>query len=268
MATLKNKFVKIGEGETGPYSDPLGGDQPRLVVLPIEQVEPDPDQPRKDVGDLEDLKASISEHGILQPCIVSVVEEDRYRLIAGERRYSAAKALGIKAIPCILRTIDEHRRLEVQLIENIHRKELNAIEEATTYDRLMKEFNLSQRDLAKRLGKSPATINQTLRILSLPARLLESVQTSERLTRSVLLEIAKLESEEEQIRLYELATTGLLTVKAARAKKEKGIDKPQRARVPIQTTKALVTVTFTSGDSSSQDLADALAEALAIAQSQ
>jgi len=201
MASLKKKFESIGQGEVGLTFDPLATDVARLAILPIEQVEPDPDQPRKDVGDIEDLKASIIAHGIIQPCIVSVVEEDRYRLIAGERRYTAAKAAGLKTIPCVVRTVEEHHKLEIQIIENIHRKELNPVEEAHAYQRLIEEFSLSQRQLAARLGKSPASINETLRILTLPADMMESVRTSERLTRSVLLEIAKEEDPDTQRQL-------------------------------------------------------------------
>lgn len=270
MASLKKRFETIAEGEgTGLTFDPLAADQTQFANLPIDQLEPDPDQPRKDVGDIEDLKASISEHGIIQPIIVSVVAEDRYRIIAGERRYTAAKSLELKTVPCLIRTIEEHRRQEVQLIENIHRKELNPIEEATAYKRLMEEFSLSQRDLAARLGKSAATINQTLRILSLPAPILESVQTSEHLSRSILLEIAKLDSEDEQMALFNQAKSGTLTVKAARQTKTKTLSDtttaPRKTRVPILTKTASVTLVFERDNVSPDDIVEALSEALRIA---
>lgn len=245
MAGLKKKFENIAQGGKGLGFDPLAADMARLAELPIGQIEPDPDQPRKDVGDIDDLKASITEHGILQPILVSVVAEDQYRLIAGERRLTAAIAVGLKTVPCIVRTVEEHRRLEVQLIENLHRKELNPVEEATTYKRLMSEFKLSQRQLAERLGKSAATINQTVRILSLPQAVIEEASRgNENLTRSVLLEIAKLETEEEQLRLFERAKKGLLTVKAARDKKADVIEKKPKAKYPIQTKSATVLLTF------------------------
>ena len=239
-------------------------EKPILAEVPVAQIEPDPDQPRKDVGDIEDLKASIKEHGIIQPCIVSIVSDDKYRLIAGERRFTAALAVGLETVPCIIRSIEEHRRLEVQLIENIHRKELNPIEEATTYKRLMDEFQLSQRKLAERLGKSPAGINQTLRILSLPSIILDSVQTSEHLTRSVLLEIAKLETEEEQITYFNRAKAGMLTVQLARKEKKSGdeVVKPSKVKFPIQTKRAVVTVTFEQDSATQEEISEALAEAL------
>lgn len=249
MAGLKKRFENIAQGGKGLGFDPLAADMARLAELPIAQIEPDPDQPRKDVGDIDDLKASITEHGILQPILVSVVAEDQYRLIAGERRLTAAKAVGLKTVPCIVRTVEEHRRLEVQLIENLHRKELNPVEEATTYKRLMSEFKLSQRQLAERLGKSAASINQTVRILSLPQAVIEEASHgNENLTRSVLLEIAKLETEEEQLRLFERAKKGLLTVKAARDKKADVSEKKPKAKYPIQTKSAIVLLTFDSGE--------------------
>lgn len=263
MASLKKKFQSIADGEVELGFDPLATDKARLADLPIEQVEPDPDQPRKDVGDIEDLKASIKEHGILQPCIVSVVAEDRYRLIAGERRFTAAKAIGLKTVPCIVRTVEEHKRLEVQLVENIHRKELSPVEEATTYKRLVDEFQLSQRQLATRLGRSPAAINQTLRILSLPAQILEGAQSNERISRSVLLEIAKLDTEAEQLKLYERAKDGLLTVKTAREKKAPDSKPPiARFRYPITTKSANVTVVFDRDEATLDEVESALSEAL------
>lgn len=216
MAGLKKRFEAIAQGEKSLQFDPLAREEARLASISPSQIEADPDQPREEMGDLEELKASIQEHGIIQPCIVSVAGEDRYRLIAGERRWTAAVQLGLKTIPCVIRTVDEHRRLEVQLIENIHRKDLSPLEEARAYQKLMVEFNLSQRQLAARLGKSVAGINQMLRLLTLPEELMESVQTSEHLTRSVLLEIAKKESPELQRELLQKALTGSVTVRALR----------------------------------------------------
>ena len=269
MASLKKKFESIGQGDVGLTFDPLASDVARLAVLPIDQVEPDPDQPRKDVGDIEDLTASILEHGIIQPCIVSVIEEDRYRLIAGERRYTAAKAAGLKTIPCVVRTVEEHRKLEIQIIENIHRKELNPLEEAGAYRKLMDEFSLSQRQLATRLGKSPSAINETLRILSLPEVILESVRTSEHLTRSVLLEIAKQENEEAQTAMWQSALSGGLTVKGARRTKERTdpVDRTVRTSIPFITKSAKVTVVFPHDTVDPHDVVDALSQALKEAKS-
>lgn len=264
MASLKRNIARIAKGQAGLSFDPTGSDQPMLAYIPVGQIEPDPDQPRKDVGEIEELMASIREHGILQPVILSIVAEDQYRLIAGERRFTAARELGLETVPAIVRTIEEHRRLEVQLVENIHRKELNAIEEANAYQRLINEFKLSQRQLAQRLGKSAAGINQTLRILSLPNQILESAETSERMSRSVLLEIAKLPTEQEQLAFWEQALNGGATVKEARAKKSGGEQQASRprSRFPIRTKGALVTVLFDRDDVGPDEVREALAEAL------
>lgn len=262
MASLKKKFQSIGQGEAGLTFDPLATDVARLAVLPIDQVEPDPDQPRKDVGDIEDLKASIVAHGIIQPCIVSVVEEDRYRLIAGERRYTAAKAAGLKTIPCVVRTVEEHHKLEIQIIENIHRKELNPVEEAHAYQRLIDEFSLSQRQLAARLGKSPASINETLRILTLPSDMMESVRTSDRLTRSVLLEIAKEDDLDVQRQLLTQALHGQLTVKTLRQPRTKDAASPPSSLASIKLPEATITIRFHSAEHTQDNVREALEQAL------
>ena len=111
------------------------------------------------MGEIEDLKASIAEHGILQPLIVAPIDETRYRLIAGERRFTAALALNLTAIPAIVRSVEDHRRLEVQLIENLHRKDLTPFEEADAFWRLQDEFGLTQEQLAQRMGRTQAAIS-------------------------------------------------------------------------------------------------------------
>lgn len=274
MASLKNRFEKIGGGAPALDFDPTKATQPELKNIPIELVEPDPSQPRTEIGDLTDLKASIREHGIIQPVIVSAVPgEERFRIIAGERRYTAAKELGLAEIPCVVRSVDEHRRLEVQLIENLHRKGFTPVEEANAYRRLREEFNLSQRQLADRLGKSVATINQTLRILSLPEDILSDLSTADHVSRAVLLEVAKQETPERQREMWESAKGGSLTVKAARAVKSQPADddaaggvvqRKGATRTTFRTTGgALVTVSFSEGEKAKPEIVAALTEALA-----
>ena len=148
--------------------DPTGRDEAQFMQLPLSSIDPDPNQPRKNLGELTDLALSIRTHGVLSPIIVEAQPNGRYRILAGERRYTASRSLALPTIPCIIRSVEEQTRLELQLIENIHRKELDPIEEARGMRRLMEEFNLSQRQLAVRLGRSEATICQNLRILNLP----------------------------------------------------------------------------------------------------
>jgi ParB family chromosome partitioning protein len=243
MARLKDRLNAAVEGETS--ADALlkeGGE--RFANVPVSAILPDPNQPRKNIGNLEELKASIGEHGIIQPIVVSPYGAEQFLIIAGERRFSAARELGLKTVPAIIRTVEEHRRLEVQLIENIHRQELSAVEEAAAYRKLMDEFQLSQRQLAARLGRSPAAINETIRILSLPEEMLESVRTSEHLTRSVLLEIVKQDDPATREAMWKAALAGTLTVKAARKVKDSEASVSKKVRYPIQTPSALVVLTF------------------------
>jgi len=269
MARLKDRLATAAGIEESKGQSLFSETTQRFATIPIENVEPDPDQPRKNMGDIEELKASIAVHGIIQPIVVSPHGAESFLIITGERRYTAAKALGLESVPAIIRTVEEHHRLEVQLIENIHRQELSPVEEALAFKRLMEEFTLSQRQLAERLGKSPAGINQTLRILTLPNEVLESAQTSERMTRSVLLEIAKLETEEEQLALWKQAQFGGLTVKAARERKASpsGEFPKPKARFAFQTPGAVVTVVIENEDEHAhaysvvEALTDALKEA-------
>jgi ParB/RepB/Spo0J family partition protein len=270
MASLKQRLANAasdGEEQTEALLKE-GGE--RFANVPLEFIEPDPDQPRKNIGNIEELKASISEHGIIQPIVVSPYGKEIFRIIAGERRFTAAKALGLKTVPTIIRTVEEHRRLEVQLIENIHRQELSPLEEATAYQRLMEEFQLSQRQLSKRLGKSLTGINETLRILSLPEDILEGVRTSEHLSRSVLLAIAKQEPGDAQRALWEQALGGALTVKVARQHKSSSQDDaPPKTRtsIPFKTRSATVTVIFPQDHVTPTQVVEALTQALKEARS-
>ncbi len=140
-----------------------------LMIRP-EDVVANKMQPRKKFTDykIDELAESIKKHGIIQPLVVSPKEEDKYELIAGERRLRASKIAGLEEVPVILRDVDEQKRLELALIENIQREELNPIDLALSYKRLMDEFNLTQEDVAKQVGKSRSSIANTLRMVNLP----------------------------------------------------------------------------------------------------
>jgi ParB family chromosome partitioning protein len=261
VASLTKRFREIGRGEARLGFDPLGEREPRLAQIRVKEIERDPTQPRKDMGDLSGLQASIAAHGVLEPVIVSPLDEERYLLIAGERRLTAATLLGLPTVPAIIRTVEEHERLEIQLVENLHRKDLNPVEEAMAYRRLMDEFGLTQRDLAQRVGKSVAVINETLRILGLPEEVLAAVRTSEHATKSLLLEIAKQPEVEDQIGLWQQAQRGQLTVKKARERKLRDRKSPP-PRCDIYLATATVTVQFKTEPATPRDVARALHEAL------
>ncbi len=150
-----------------PKQDATKAEKPDMVVS-INDVEPNRDQPRKNFDDesLIELSESIKKHGLIQPILV-VNRGTFYEIVAGERRWRACKLAGLKEIPVIVRDFTEQEIVEIALIENIHREDLNPIEEALTYKRLMSEFNLKQDEVAERVSKNRATIANSVRLLKL-----------------------------------------------------------------------------------------------------
>jgi ParB family chromosome partitioning protein len=141
-----------------------------LQDLPVVAIEPNPNQPRVhfDEESLADLAASIRELGVLQPVLVRAAEPGRFRLIAGERRWRAARRAGLDTIPAIVRETDELGSIEQALVENLHRQDLTALEEASAYQQLIEDFDLTHDDVATRVGKSRVAVTNTLRLLQLP----------------------------------------------------------------------------------------------------
>ena len=152
--------------------DPTAGEdkkESKLRDIKVDDIIPDEEQPRRDFKQeqLEALADSIKEHGVLQPIVVTK-EDDKYKIVAGERRWRASKIAGLEKIPAIVRTLDAQKRLEISLIENVQREDLNAIETATAYAKLKTQFNLSTAEVAKRVGKSEPAVINTMRLLTLP----------------------------------------------------------------------------------------------------
>lgn len=148
------------------------------AVLPIGEIEPDASQPRKSFDDeaLSELAASIAEHGILQPLLVRPVTDGGYMIVAGERRYRAARLAGLREVPVIIKTLSDEQAAAIALIENLQREDLNAIEQAQGIRRLMDEFGFTQEQAAERLSKSRPAVANSLRLLSLPEDLIEEVR--------------------------------------------------------------------------------------------
>lgn len=143
------------------------GEQERIWQLPVEKITPNPHQPRASFNEeeLQELMDSIKEYGIIQPLIASKVEGG-WQLIAGERRLRAAKGLNMATVPAVVRDMTEQKKMEIALIENLQRQDLNALEVATAYRKLVDEFNLTNDQLGKRVGKSSSAVSNTLRILN------------------------------------------------------------------------------------------------------
>lgn len=154
-----------------PGDSAAPSDRPVLDEVPIGAIEPNPHQPRQhfDEEALSDLAASIREIGVLQPVLLRPVEPGRYQLVAGERRWRAARRAGLDTIPAIIRPTDELASVEQALVENLHRQDLSPLEEAAAYQQLLEDFGLTHEQLAIRVGKSRAAVSNTLRLFQLPA---------------------------------------------------------------------------------------------------
>lgn len=145
-------------------------DTTNLKEIALDKIEPDPNQPRRkfEEASLQALAQSIKEHGVLQPIILSKEENGRYMIVTGERRWRASKLAGKDKIPAIIRSLDTQKRLELAIIENLQREDLNSLEIASAYLRLKTQFNLSDTDIANKLGKSRSAVINTMRLLNLP----------------------------------------------------------------------------------------------------
>lgn len=260
--TIKDKLSRAVSGQGGLGFDPLGRDEVRLAQLRVEDIEADSDQPRKDLGDLSELVLSIQEHGLIHPIVVEPLDNKRYRVIAGHRRFAACQEAGLKMLPAIVRTIEEQQKLAFQLTENLTRKDLSPIEEALGYKRLMDEFNFTQDEVAQKVGKKQPTINEVLRLLDLPPVIIENYRTSDNVPKSVLLEIAKQPTSDRQVMLWERAKKGQLTVKQARQEKAPKREAPTPARFEIRTPTAIITVRFHTPGFSREELIQALQDAI------
>ncbi len=173
-----------------------------IVELPIEELRPNPYQPRKvfDEEKLKELADSIREHGIFQPIIVKRSSIKGYEIIAGERRVKASKMIGLETIPAIVRDFTDQQMMEIALLENLQRENLNAIEEATAYRNLLETMQITQEVLAKRLGKSRTHITNMLGLLNLPEEV-KDMMIDEKLSMSHARVLSKLENKEEIVRL-------------------------------------------------------------------
>ncbi len=166
----------LGRGLSSLLPEGTLEETPEVFFCPLEAIRPSPYQPRlkKDEG-LEELAASVREKGILQPLLVREVTPGLYELVAGERRFRAAKLAGLERVPVIVRDLSPQEALELALIENLQREDLNPIEEARGYARLLEEFGLTQEEIAQRVGRDRSTIANALRLLKLPPDIQEDV---------------------------------------------------------------------------------------------
>lgn len=185
----------------------------QLVEVEINRIVPNPHQPRKEFnGDkLTELADSIKNHGIIQPLVVSR-DGGNFELIAGERRLQAAKVAGLLKVPVIVRSVKDKEKLELAIVENIHRHDLNAIEEAKAYKKLYDEFQMSQDEIAVRVGKSRSAIANKIRLLHLPIEIIKAIIEG-KITEGHAKAILAIENSEKQRALFDLIIKNNLTVR-------------------------------------------------------
>jgi ParB family chromosome partitioning protein len=247
----------LGKGLGALISTPQGGaGMPRLPALaqpapgdvvnrvPLDQIVPSPLQPRKHFvpEQLTELMESIREHGIIQPLIVRRVD-GKLELIAGERRFRASRELGLKEVPVIVREASDKDVLEMALIENLQREDLNPIEEARAYERLSREFSMKQEDIAKRVGKNRATVANAIRLLDL-AMSVQDMVSGGKITTGHAKVLLTLKSADAQVRAADEILKKGLTVRATE-KLTQGILNPPAPKPAIddtELTRAIETV--------------------------
>lgn len=187
----------------------------QIWQVPIDRLEPNTQQPRQYFAPeaLRDLTASIKEQGILQPIVARRKDERTFEIIAGERRWRAAQLAGLHEVPVILKKVDEQNSLELAIIENIQRQDLNVLEEAEAYDRLIQDYDLTQQQVADKVGKERATVANALRLLALPGELKELVKTSA-LSAGHAKAILAIEDPREQVKIGKRVAVEKLSVRA------------------------------------------------------
>jgi len=198
-------------------------------MIPVDQIRPNPDQPRKALGDLRELTESIREKGVLEPLLVRFMpREDCYYIISGERRYHAARAAGLREVPAIEKMADDAETLEIALIENIQRKDLTPFEEAEGLHRLAEQFDYTHDDVAKKLGKSRSSVSETMALRSIPEPIRKKCTEAGLLSKSLLLQIAKQPTEKKMLEVLARILSGALTRDEARKERADEKTGPQR----------------------------------------
>ena len=177
----KQKNTGLGRGLDAIFADNFGADEKNHIsVLRISEIEPNPNQPRKnfDSESLSELASSIAAHGLIQPIVVRPSKSEGYfEIVAGERRWRAAKMAGLSEVPVIEMELDDRKAAQIALIENVQRENLNAIEEAEAYQSLITDYDMKQDELALRIGKSRSAIANAMRLLDLPDEVISLIQS-------------------------------------------------------------------------------------------
>jgi len=200
-------------------------------MIPIDEIDPNPDQPRQVMGDLSELMASIAEKGIIEPLIVRQ-RAGRYQIVAGERRYQASVQVGLRELPVVIRDVDDNEIVEVALVENIQRKDLSAFEEAEALQVLAERCGYTHEDLARRMGKSRTNVTESLALAQMPTEVRNLCRLADISSKSLLLQIVRQQDPQKMIALIERLTRdgGGAAVTREQARKVAAKPKPGRPK--------------------------------------
>jgi len=200
-------------------------------MIPIEKIRPNPDQPRKHIGDVRELSDSIREKGVLEPLLVRYIpHDDLYYIISGERRYHASQAAGLHELPCIEKIADDAETLEIALIENLQRKDLTPFEEADGLQRLADQFDYTHDDIAKKIGRARSSVTETMSLRVIPAEVRRACLESGIVSKSLLLQVSRQPNDKKMIELVGRIAQGGLTrdeARAARKEETQAAPRPQ-----------------------------------------
>lgn len=249
------------------------------IMLPIDQLRPNPNQPRQEIHDLDELVASVEQVGVLEPLLVRRFEHG-YQIVSGERRYRAAREAGLDRLPCIVLDVDDARALQIALIENLQRQDLSPFEEAEGLRALVEQFGLTHEEVAERISKSRSSVTETLTVAAMPRAVKQVLEAADVRTKSLILEVARCDSEPDMLRLANKVVEEGLTRDDLRelrraesesdtAPEEQEADKPARSapeppkRVTFRSRNGItVTVYLSSADVTLADVERSLLEAI------
>ena len=207
----------LGRGLSALLADPMGATEApeeELLEVDIDLIDANPDQPRLNFSEtkLEELAQSIKVNGLVQPILLRRIGLGRYQIVAGERRWRASQRAGLRKVKAVIRNIPDAKLLELALIENIQRQELNPVEEAQAYQRLIQTLNLTQDEVAKQVGKDRSSVTNILRLLKLPAAIQKMLE-EELISMGHARALLGLETETEQLKLAQSIVNGRLSVR-------------------------------------------------------
>ncbi len=230
----KAKLGGLGKGLDALFVDNDTKDSGNMM-LRLSSIEPNKDQPRKqfDEDALMELADSIRQHGVIQPLLVRPLDSGMYQLVAGERRWRASRMAGLIEVPVVIRDLSDHETMEIALIENLQRKDLNVIEEALGYQQLMEKYDMTQEKVAERVGKSRPAVANALRLLNLPEQVIDMLKAGS-VTAGHARALLKLEDEEEIVDIAKKIQKGRYSVRDV----EKITSKKKAEAKPVKKSEA------------------------------